>query len=554
MLAGAVQLIGLQKLKQQLGPAWDDVARQAYDIAEGVIKENLAAADIYERYDDETYIVCFADLDRSHSERKARRIVDNIRAALLNAASEVRHIDVSHSVAELPSEELTFAEEESLIDALAGSLRQIRTEVEEAQQAWRRILLRDANIVYSPIWNPRNRTVLLCRCLLDDLTGKATLRRIETLSLPEDLRSTLADLDCVILDRAVRAVHQLVQRDEKMIAVVPVNFHTLNEKSSRDSYLRLCKDMPSSYSQFIMLEVHGMTTGVPPGRMVELCQYVRPYCKGIIIEAPSSKWDVTELNAANVFAISVQLDQDADAELRQRLEKLVNSVQARGFHSMAHAADTMGLARMAVRTGVEYISGKAVALPLEALKGGYHWTPATALADGPLDPQAVSFPVHPPSESAEPQRNTQGPMAAPKSPRLRRLFEDWQQWRAERAFPSRADFDPADIQYILGNVSLIDVRQRPLRFRFRLHGSDNAMRMGVDLTGKDLDEMPQGETREVVRKHFEATVVQRTPITRFREGVFSDGRVWHYEALVLPFSRDGETIDMLLSAVVWRQK
>lgn len=556
VLAGAVQLIGLQKLQQQLGPAWDDIARQAYDIADTVIKRNLSEADVYERYDDETYIVCFADLDRAHAELKARRIVDSIKLALLEAASEVRHLEVAQSVAEVPDEELVFAEDESFIDALAGSLRKVRSEVDEAHQTWRRILLRDASIVHSPIWSPKNRTVLMCRSLLDDLTGKAALRRIQALSVPDDLRSTLADVDCVILDRAVRAFHELIQREERIIAVVPVNFQTLNEKITRESYLRLCRDMPSSYGQFLMMEVHGLSPGVPTSRTMELCQYLRPYCKGIIIEAPALEWGIARLDATSIYAVSVQLDQMADASLEKRLEKYVTGIQARGFHSMVHGADTIGLAQIAIRAGVDYISGKAVALPLDALKGAYHWRPP--VTQSPVRPQgrsgrlrAASFRKVDTATGASAERPNGGDIAEPKAPRLQRLLEDWERWRAGRSFPTRGDFDPGQLRYVLGNVSLIELEPEPRRFRFRLHGSDNVAHLGVDLTGKYLDELPYSETRERVRQQFNAAIETRAPVVQFRQGAFSDGRTWRYEVLVLPFSRDGETIDMLMSAVIW---
>jgi hypothetical protein len=56
--------------------------------------------------------------------------------------------------------------------------------------------------------------------------------------------------------------------------------------------------------------------------------------------------------------------------------------------------------------------------------------------------------------------------------------------------PSRADIDPLDLRFAIGNLILVDaIEAEPLRFRVRLHGTNLSERMDFDLTGKMLDEM-----------------------------------------------------------------
>lgn len=150
---------------------------------------------------------------------------------------------------------------------------------------------------------------------------------------------------------------------------------------------------------------------------------------------------------------------------------------------------------------------------------------------------------------AQPARRDDPPETT--SPLLLRLWDDWRQRRAGREFPRRADFDPVDLKYILGALSLIDVGYAPLRFRFRLHGSENAARVGVDLTGKDLGAFPSADTRTLIRAQYEAVIAKRAPRARAGGGTFLDGKSWRYDVLTLPLSSDGGTIDMLMSAVVW---
>ena len=134
---------------------------------------------------------------------------------------------------------------------------------------------------------------------------------------------------------------------------------------------------------------------------------------------------------------------------------------------------------------------------------------------------------------------------------LRRLYRDWNSWRHGRTFPSRADFDPLDLKYILGDLTLIDVLRDPPRYVFRLHATKNVDRLGADLTGKELAWMPGVELRDTVRANYERVIATRAPVVQRRDGLLSEGRPWTYEILVLPLAADGETIDMLMAALVW---
>jgi hypothetical protein len=137
----------------------------------------------------------------------------------------------------------------------------------------------------------------------------------------------------------------------------------------------------------------------------------------------------------------------------------------------------------------------------------------------------------------------------PRSPKLRRLYHDWKA-RCLGRFPKRGDFDPMDLAYILGDMSLIEVHRDPLRFRFRVHGTSLAEKFGSEYTGKFVDEMPNTEYTRIVTGHFTEVVMTGWPMmARLVDDV--DGyRQWDAEALVLPLSRNGDELDMLFGAVV----
>jgi hypothetical protein len=117
--------------------------------------------------------------------------------------------------------------------------------------------------------------------------------------------------------------------------------------------------------------------------------------------------------------------------------------------------------------------------------------------------------------------------------------------------PSRADIDPIEMRFVIGDVVLADVIEGdPPRFRIRLHGTNLSERTNFDLTGKMLDEMPVHEFRDLSYRSFRKVVRTGEPLHALADRPL-DGRTQRYEAIVLPLSSDGTTIDRLMVGMIY---
>ncbi len=137
-------------------------------------------------------------------------------------------------------------------------------------------------------------------------------------------------------------------------------------------------------------------------------------------------------------------------------------------------------------------------------------------------------------------------MSEIRSPDLRRLRDDWEARRHGREMPSRADFDVLDLKYMIGKIVLFDVAYDPLRYRCRLHGTAIARRVGYEMTGKTIDDIPSPALRAKMHAHFARVVEGRVPIVETRERETLEEGTIDCEVLILPLSGDGKTVDMLL--------
>ncbi len=128
---------------------------------------------------------------------------------------------------------------------------------------------------------------------------------------------------------------------------------------------------------------------------------------------------------------------------------------------------------------------------------------------------------------------------------LNALNEYWQMKCGDHALPSRADLDPAEFRYALGNVSLIDVLEDPLRFRIRVIASNIEARFDRPLTGTYLDDLPEPENARLWDKVYRTVVRTGKPQTCVGR-VVEDGVERLYRGTIWPLASNHRDVDMLL--------
>lgn len=117
--------------------------------------------------------------------------------------------------------------------------------------------------------------------------------------------------------------------------------------------------------------------------------------------------------------------------------------------------------------------------------------------------------------------------------------------------PRRADIDPLDFPWALGNVSLFEVHRQgdgSVRYRCRLTGIHVVQRLRYDMTGKWLNDLPEAQYRARISECYAEVLERRAPQVEAL-GMVIDDRRHSYEILRMPLSEDGEDIDMIMLAV-----
>ncbi len=134
---------------------------------------------------------------------------------------------------------------------------------------------------------------------------------------------------------------------------------------------------------------------------------------------------------------------------------------------------------------------------------------------------------------------------------IRELHEYWISIHPSAGLPGRQHVDPSAITNLLPHVFMVDVTRNPLRFKYRLVGTDYVQMMGKDLTGGFLDEVHPGFHGLILHQYTETAELGRPA---YRKGPVMYTRPHRdylgMERLIVPLARNGIEVDMILGVIV----
>lgn len=133
------------------------------------------------------------------------------------------------------------------------------------------------------------------------------------------------------------------------------------------------------------------------------------------------------------------------------------------------------------------------------------------------------------------------------SKRVRRLQEYWQSRREPGwQFPQRRNIDPNDLRDLLPLITIVDVEHTPLKFRYRLVGTQVAEYNHQEFTGQYLGEIGW-EEEELLLGVYVETVTRRQPIYGQYSWELRSGGLGRSEFGLFPLTENGETIHQIIA-------
>lgn len=137
-------------------------------------------------------------------------------------------------------------------------------------------------------------------------------------------------------------------------------------------------------------------------------------------------------------------------------------------------------------------------------------------------------------------------------PLVRFLYDHWLSIAPPGRLPGRQHIIPEDLVPIWSRLWLLDVSHGPLRYRYRLCGTNLVHSLGREVTGRWLDEVhPQLMANPESRERFRFMAETGCPTWRRGPPQWShDPEHRTLESCIVPLASDGCIVDMMLGVVV----
>jgi hypothetical protein len=139
-------------------------------------------------------------------------------------------------------------------------------------------------------------------------------------------------------------------------------------------------------------------------------------------------------------------------------------------------------------------------------------------------------------------------------PTLDFLYRYWDEKRGQRALPRRSDIIASELRPHLGSVMLVDVVSNLDEFRYRLVGTLVTQYFLKDGTGMTVDEAFADRdplVAKAISGLFRKSAQEHAVLHTFGNALWLGPGFEEFEAIYLPLSDDGTSVNMILHAFVF---
>lgn len=371
-LAGRVNLVGLGKVRDRLGPAWERVAERADLIARKAIERRLLPGDVYQAWHSGNYIIVFSTLGPEQAQAKCALIADEIVKALLGEEGG-DYLEVKTAVVQvdggLDFQDIPAIEHLLSLPELTDTPSQ--TPTSNIQPSSLQLgKLANTRFAYRPMWDP-SRSVIsayICQPVLPSPEGGDPILAETAIAGDPDARILL---DWLMLARCKHDLREMVTKQRRLLLVLSVHFDTLASASRRRHYVTELEELSPEERKLLLIEVVGAPQGVLHARLVELILPLKPYCRAVMLQMRIETLDFAQARGCGALAVGADLSAHPGPELTimQQMSRFQRGAEKAELVAYAHGIRSVSLAAAALGAGYFSIDGDAISKLIDRPEG-----------------------------------------------------------------------------------------------------------------------------------------------------------------------------------------
>lgn len=134
-----------------------------------------------------------------------------------------------------------------------------------------------------------------------------------------------------------------------------------------------------------------------------------------------------------------------------------------------------------------------------------------------------------------------------KSTMVKTLCDWWSANADAVGIPDRGAFDIVEHRLLMPNVMISEVETEPFRIRYRLVGTRVVANLGVDFTGRYLDELIGPDFQVPWMDYYRQAFAERRPLMGALTEPTKSGNTFTYEFGVFPIARGGPAVEQFIA-------
>jgi hypothetical protein len=134
-----------------------------------------------------------------------------------------------------------------------------------------------------------------------------------------------------------------------------------------------------------------------------------------------------------------------------------------------------------------------------------------------------------------------------KSTLVRTLYDWWSANAGPVGIPDRSSFDLIEHRLLMPNVLISDVEPEPFRIRYRLVGTRVVHNLGIDFTGRYLDDLLGANFQIPWMDYYRQAYDARRPLMGALTEPTKSGGTFAYEFGLFPIARGGAEVKQFIA-------
>jgi diguanylate cyclase (GGDEF)-like protein/PAS domain S-box-containing protein len=323
VVAGKIQLIGLDHVKAALGPRWPAHAERSMTVAEAILRRRLGPNDVFSRTQDQGFVICFAEGSESECAFRAATIAREVRTRLIGEGDDPAGSAVTAITQSIEIDDADREDGQPSLSVLARRLDAARLEAERQARAELSVAMAGATLEPEQLFDSAGKAVPIVFVAL----AKELQEQIEVaLAILPYADGVDADLDVLMLTLAVEAALADIGTGRHGVYLIPLDFALFTNRKRQDRYIEICRKQPEAVRQRVMFVLSDVPKTVSQNRLFDVIRLLKPFGKGVGLGGVEVDFIATDLRQYRIplFALPAE---DMLAAARKSPQKLARFIR-----------------------------------------------------------------------------------------------------------------------------------------------------------------------------------------------------------------------------------